>query len=176
MKQPLLSDNHIRLRAMEPEDLNILYEMENDTSLWKFGCTASPYSRSTLKQYLETSQNDLFADKQIRLMIERKIDCKVMGTIDLFDFVPIHSRAAVGIVLLASFRKKGYATEALMLLCNYVSGYLCLNQLYAHIAVDNQTCLRLFSSCGFTECGVLKQWLREGKEYKDAVMVQKVFL
>jgi diamine N-acetyltransferase len=63
-----------------------------------------------------------------------------------------------------------------MLLCNYVSGYLCLNQLYAHIAVDNQTCLRLFSSCGFTEWGVLKQWLREGKEYKDAVIVQKVFL
>ncbi|KAA6312720.1 Spermidine N(1)-acetyltransferase, partial [termite gut metagenome] len=37
MKQTFLSDSHIRLRAPEPEDLDAVYEIENDSSLWKFG-------------------------------------------------------------------------------------------------------------------------------------------
>ncbi|KAA6308402.1 Spermidine N(1)-acetyltransferase, partial [termite gut metagenome] len=61
MKQTLLSDSRIRLRAPEPEDLTLMYETENDTSLWEFGCLTSPYSRFALKQYIESTQNDLFA-------------------------------------------------------------------------------------------------------------------
>ncbi|KAA6325947.1 Spermidine N(1)-acetyltransferase [termite gut metagenome] len=175
MKQTLLSDSRIRLRAPEPEDLALMYETENDTSLWEFGCLTSPYSRFALKQYIESTQNDLFADKQIRLMIERKEDSKVIGVIDLYDFVPLHLHAAVGIVMLPPFRQKGYATGALTLLCNYASRFLHLKQLYAHIAIDNRACMRLFSSCGFVECGLLKGWLQSEKGYKDAIMTQRVF-
>ncbi|KAA6320784.1 Spermidine N(1)-acetyltransferase [termite gut metagenome] len=175
MKQTLLSDNHIRLRAPEPEDLTMIYETENDTSLWEFGCVTSPYSRFALKQYIENTQNDLFADKQIRLMIERKEEGKVIGIIDLYDFVPLHFHAAVGIVMLSPFRQKGYAVGALTLLCNYASRFLHLKQLYAQIAIDNQACLQLFSSCGFMECGLLKEWLQDEAGYKDAIMMQRIF-
>jgi diamine N-acetyltransferase len=175
MKQTLLSDSRIRLRAPEPEDLALMYETENDTSLWEFGSLTSPYSRFALKQYIENTQNDLFADKQVRLMIERKEDGTVIGVIDLYDFVPVHFHAAVGIVILSPFRQKGYATGALKLLCHYASSFLHLKQLYAHIAIDNQACLQLFSSCNFVQCGLLKGWLQGEASYKDAIMVQRIF-
>ena len=35
----------IRLRAIEPEDLDLLYLIENDTRLWNVGTTNVPYSR-----------------------------------------------------------------------------------------------------------------------------------
>lgn len=42
----------IRLRALEPEDLDMLYEIENDRSLWNVGATNVPYSRYTLHDYI----------------------------------------------------------------------------------------------------------------------------
>ena len=37
----------INFRAMEPEDLDLLYTIENDTKLWNIGVTSVPYSRYT---------------------------------------------------------------------------------------------------------------------------------
>ena len=45
MITPLLKNDRITLRAMEPEDLEFIYRMENDTTLWSAGSTNVPYSR-----------------------------------------------------------------------------------------------------------------------------------
>ncbi len=34
MKQSFLSNDRIYLRAVEPEDMDVMYEMENDPSMW----------------------------------------------------------------------------------------------------------------------------------------------
>ena len=34
MKQSYLTNERIYLRAVEPEDMDIMYEMENDPSMW----------------------------------------------------------------------------------------------------------------------------------------------
>ena len=39
----MLSDNFIRLRALEIEDLDMLYLWENDTSLWHYGNNIAPF-------------------------------------------------------------------------------------------------------------------------------------
>ena len=33
----LLENKTIQLRAIEPEDLEVLYKWENDTDVWKYG-------------------------------------------------------------------------------------------------------------------------------------------
>ena len=40
----------VRLRAIEPEDLDTLYKIENDRTLWGIGPTNVPYSRFALHQ------------------------------------------------------------------------------------------------------------------------------
>ena len=172
MKQSFLANERIYLRAVEPEDLDLMYEMENDPSMWDISSFTVPYSRFVLKQYIEGSQSDMFADKQLRLMIMRRKDNCTLGTVDITDFVPLHSRGAVGIAVHSNYRQEGYASDALKLLCEYAFNFLFIKQLYAHIAVDNEPSLRLFNSCGFTQCGVLKEWLLTHEVYKDAVLVQ----
>ncbi|MFK2059468.1 GNAT family N-acetyltransferase [Bacteroides fragilis] len=172
MKQSFLANERIYLRAVEPEDLDLMYEMENDPSMWDISSFTVPYSRFVLKQYIEGSQSDMFADKQLRLMIMRRKDNCTLGTVDITDFVPLHSRGAVGIAVHSNYRQEGYASDALKLLCEYAFNFLFIKQLYAHIAVDNEPTLRLFNSCGFTQCGVLKEWLLTHEGYKDAVLVQ----
>ena len=95
-----------------------------------------------------------------------------IGTDTLFYLHTLHSRGAVGIAVHSNYRQEGYASDALKLLCEYAFNFLFIKQLYAHIAVDNEPSLRLFNSCGFTQCGVLKEWLLTHEGYKDAVLVQ----
>jgi diamine N-acetyltransferase len=174
MPTSYLSNDRIYLRAAEPEDLDIFYRMENDPALWEISNFTVPYSRYALTQYIENSINDIFVDKQLRLMVVRRNDHAVLGTIDLTDFVPLHSRAAVGIVFLEEYRGKGYAKDALSLLCDYAFGFLRMKQLYAHIPVDNKASRSLFTQSGFLDCGIMKAWLHVGKAYKDVVMVQLI--
>lgn len=164
----------IRLRAMEPEDLGILYTMENDPEAWDVSNFTVPYSRYVLKQYLEESQSDMFTDKQLRLMIVETDSDVVCGAIDITDFVPLHSRAEVGIAILKEFQGRGYAKEALQLMCEYVFCFLHMKQLNVHITADNTRSLNLFKSAGFTECGLLKEWWSVGGTYKDVVLLQKI--
>ena len=80
-----LRGEHIYLRALEPEDLEFVYRIENDTSLWELSDTQTPYSRFLIKQYLENVQQDIFEAKQLRLAINT-LENTTIGLIDVFDF------------------------------------------------------------------------------------------
>lgn len=164
----------LHLRAMEPEDLEIMYAMENDPRTWDVTNFNVPYSKFVLRQYIENSQCDMFADRQLRMMIERREDVAVVGTIDITDFAPLHSRGEVGIAVRKEYQGNGYAKEALKLLCDYAFGFLFLRQLTAHVATDNEVSVQLFKSCGFSECGLLKEWWYVGGKFKDVVLLQRL--
>ncbi len=174
MNNSYFVSERLRLRAMEPEDLEILYAMENDPQTWDVTNFNVPYSKFVLKQYIENSQSDMFADRQLRMMIVRREDDKVVGTIDVTDFAPMHARGEIGIAILSEFQGNGFAKEALELMCEYTFRFLFLKQLNAHVAVDNISSLRLFKSCGFTECGLLKEWWCVSGKYKDVVLLQRL--
>ena len=59
---------YVRLRAMEPEDLESLYQIENDPELWQVGCTNVPYSRYLLRDFITHSTGDIDTEIQVWLM------------------------------------------------------------------------------------------------------------
>ena len=136
MKQSFLSNDRIYLRAVEPEDMDVMYEMENDPSMWDISNFTVPYSRYVLRQYIEGSQCDVFADKQLRLMIMSKSDHRILGTIDITDFVPLHSRGEVGIAVHKDYRRQGYASDALQLLCEYAFDFADARDVIVRFLLD----------------------------------------
>ena len=60
----MMTTPEIRLRALEPEDLDLLYKIENDMTLWNVGATNVPYSRYTLHDYIATASNDISLDRK----------------------------------------------------------------------------------------------------------------
>jgi diamine N-acetyltransferase len=169
----MLENELIRLRALEPEDLDVFYKWENETTLWSWGCTLAPYSRYELREYI-LSAKDIYETKQIRFVVELKQEMKAIGMIDLYDFEPLHKRAAVGILIDASYQKKGLAGEALALLCEYSFTFLKLHQLYAFIPVKNEPGKRLFLRSGFEEKGLLHDWLLTTDDYEDVLIVSLI--
>lgn len=161
----------VNLRAMEPEDLDLLYEIENNQNLWDVGCTNVPYSRYVLRDYIATNRQDIYADHQLRLMIDNE-EGETVGIIDLANFDPRHQRAEVGIVVLKGERRRGYASAAMERLIDYATNILNLHQLYAVINSDNNACKTLFASIGFTTSAVLKEWLCQNGMFFDATVMQ----
>jgi diamine N-acetyltransferase len=173
MNNSLLVGSKIQLRALEPEDLELLYNWENDTEIWNVSETLSPISRFILKRYLENSHKDIFETKQLRLVIQLIDNKKAIGTIDLFNFDPYHKRAAVGVLIAdKSNRKKGYASESLKILLNYCKEILKLHQLYCSISIDNETSLELFQQTGFEISGTRKEWNWIGTGFSDEYFLQ----
>ncbi|RZJ63737.1 MAG: N-acetyltransferase, partial [Flavobacterium sp.] len=64
-----LQGDAIYLRALEPEDLDFIYAIENDEAVWEVSNTQTPYSRFLIRQYLENAHQDIYEAKQLRLAI-----------------------------------------------------------------------------------------------------------
>lgn len=177
MKQKItnLHGEHIFLRALEPEDLEFLYVLENDENVWEISNTNTPYSKFLIKQYLQNAHQDIYEAKQLRLAICKKNESKAIGLIDLFDFDPKNKRAGIGIVIQNNENKnQGFGSQALDLLIDYAFQKLDLNQLYANINVSNAVSIRLFTTFGFELIGVKKQWNFHNGNYSDEAFYQLI--
>ena len=169
-----LKGQKINLRALEPEDLGFIYQIENNESFWEISHTQTPFSKYILKQYLENAHLDIFEAKQLRLLIEEKSTKKQVGMIDLFDFNPQHKRAGVGILIHPDFQKNGFAYEALSILINYTFFHLNLHQLYANITSDNEKSISLFKKHNFKKVGIKKDWILSVGKFKDEILFQLI--
>jgi diamine N-acetyltransferase len=170
-----LSGGKLLLRAPEPEDLDYLYLWENDPEVWHVSNTLTPFSRYTLKNYIENSHLDIYQTRQLRLMIDIASTSQTIGSIDLFDFEPFHNRAGIGILIGdVSQRHKGYAAGALDILIDYAFGILNLHQLYCGIGEHNQSSILLFQSRNFVKCGERKDWLKSGGGWETEILFQLI--
>jgi diamine N-acetyltransferase len=165
----------IILRAPEPEDLEILYKWENDESIWLLSNTIEPFSKHTLRQYIESSRSTIFESGQMRLMIDHAESSKTLGSIDLFDFDPLNHRAGIGVLIAdKSERRKGFASMAVEFIIEYSFSKLKLHQLYCNILSSNRHSINLFTALGFVKTGTRKDWIRDNDTYKDESIFQLI--
>ena len=175
----------LQLRPLEPEDLDWLYSIENDTALWDTSNTDIPYSRYALRQYI-AEQSSFHECGNLRLAItlnhdadfsKAKNTCEpspAIGLVDITDFSPLHAHAEVGITLFKQYRGCGYGTEALRQICQIAKNRLHLHTLIAHVSISNESSLRLFQCAGFQHIGTLKEWHCIDGIFVDAYLFQKI--
>lgn len=169
-----LKGKHIYLRALEPEDLDFIYDIENDQSIWEISSTITPYSKFLIEQYLANSYKDIFEAKQLRLVI-CNIEDLAIGLIDLFDFDFKNKRAGIGVLIKdETNRQKGYSKEALELLMAYSVNHLDLKQLYCNVSEDNKMSLKLFKNQGFEIVGLKKDWNLINGAFKNEYLLQRI--
>ena len=168
----ILESNNIKLRALEPEDLNFLFQVENNTKLWEVSNTIVPFSRYILTQYLANAHQDIYEVKQLRLVIEHQE--QAIGMIDLFNFDPQHHKAGIGIIILQEYQQKGFADQALNIVIEYAFNTLQLHQLYANITTDNLKSIQLFTKNKFELVGIKKDWIFINNQYKDEGLYQLI--
>ena len=162
----------VLLRALEPSDLPILYDWENDTRNWTVSNTLAPFSRCLLEKFIETSAQDIYTNKQLRLMVVDLATSHTVGVLDVFDFEPAHRRAGIGILIEPSSRGQGFGKDSVLIAKKYLFDVLKLHQIYCHIMVDNIHSISLFQKCGFEICGQKKEWVLTSDGYVDEYILQ----
>ena len=169
-----LQGKRISLRPIEIQDLEAVYRWENNSENWTHSNHLNPFSRFFLEQYILHSENNIYTDRQLRLIIETS-GKEPVGLIDLFDFDPHHRRAAVGILVDPVHQRRGYASEALGLVIQYARDTLSVKQLHCGIGEENTHSMRLFQKHGFELTGTRRAWRLDGGKYKDEHFLQLLF-
>ena len=164
----------IKLRAIEPEDLDLLYRIENDVELWNVSTSNVPYSRYLLHEYVANNKNDIYSDGQVRMIVENS-EGEAIGVADLVNFDPSNLRAEVGLIILNDYRRQGYGIAVLNRIADYALRILHLHQLYAYVDVNNTASLGVFQKADYKVAAEIKDWLYDGQNYHDSVLFQYVF-
>lgn len=170
----ILQGKNIKLRALEPEDIDFLFSVENSEVFWEISYTQLPYSKYVLKRYIENAHQDIYESKQYRFAICNTHN-QPIGIVDLFDFVPQHQRVGIGILVLPEYQNKGVASETLKIIKNYTFHILNVHQLFAEILSENGNSIKLFEKLGFQKTGVKKDWIFSNKSFKDVFVYQLLF-
>lgn len=167
----MLKGDNVHLRAVEPSDVDFLYNCENNPENWRISHTLAPFTRDSIERYVSIEQ-DVFLYRQVRFIICINTG-EPIGTIDLFEYDPIHLRAGVGILIAEeNDRNKGYATESLELIIRYAFDHLMLETLFCNILEDNYVSLRLFEKRGFEVSGLKKNWIKTKDGMKNEFILQ----
>lgn len=162
---------NILLRAIEPADLEMLYHWENDPAVWRVSGTMAPISRDRLARFISEQVYDLYATRQMRLMVD--VDNVAVGCVDIFDFEPLHRRFGIGILIYADeHRRRGYARRVIDMVKEYARNTLDLRQIWVTIDEDNPASVALFEGCGFTLSARRREWINRGGKFIDELEYQ----
>lgn len=173
--ESLLSNEKITLRALEPQDIDLIYQWENDTEIWTVSNTVQPYSRFAITSYIQNSANDIYTNKQLRLIIVLNATGEAIGTVDFLDFNPIHNRAELGMMICKKYQGQGLSDETMKVVNHYAACGIGLRQLYVYIPEGNVASLAMVQRAGFQEVGILQHWIKSGATYQNVVLMQKIY-
>ena len=162
---------NITLRALEPSDLEVLYLWENDPDVWRVSGTLAPVSRDRLARFISEQSYDIYATRQMRLIVD--VDGVMVGSVDIFDFEPLHRRFGVGILIYADeHRRRGYASRVVELIKEYARNMLDLKQIWVTVDEDNGASIALFESCGFVLSARRREWVNRAGVFIDELEYQ----
>ena len=167
----MITKPEINLRAPEPDDLQLIYSLEEDPRMWIAGTSAAPVSKHLIRMYLDGYRADFTGDGELRLVAVNDME-KAVGLVDLFEYDKMNRRAGVGIAVLPAMQRQGYGRAMLMSLTRYARERFLLHSLWAQTAVDNTAAVRAFAEAGYQRMGVLQDWLFTADGYKDVIMWQ----
>jgi diamine N-acetyltransferase len=172
--------NEIVLKALEPSDVQTLLNWENDSEIWNISETVEPLSKYKLDTYIkQTLTFDVFGLRQLRLMIHQILNSDLdltepIGTIDLFEFDPIHKHAGIGIMLLKEYQGQGFGKIALDQFLAYCAEKLQLHSVYANVSETNLNSIKFFESCGFKKVAEYKEFLYENGKFVSQLTYQLI--
>lgn len=160
-KEFIMKDLRIYLRAFEIEDYKLIHKWRNDDEITRnFGGLKLFTSSENEKKWVESK---IFDRENTSCAIclkdsDEMIGCVFLGDINLINKTG-HCPTFIGD---NKHKRKGFATEARMLILKYAFFDRGLNRIWARILTDNIGSIKMVEKCGYKKEG----WLRESV-YKD---------
>jgi RimJ/RimL family protein N-acetyltransferase len=153
----LLEGRNVNLRVMQKEDVGFLSEI-----------VKSRLSKTEAERRFENPSPLAILTERTRFVIERKDGIKV-GIIANYLVLP-SKRMEIGYDLIPSERGKGYGTEAVQIIVDYLFLTKNIVRIQAVTNVDNIRSRRVLEKAGFVKEGTLRRVSHIGQEWGDALI------
>jgi len=159
----LLEGKNLNLRVVEKEDLQLFAEWENNPEF--YGELAVYPLRQQSKTDLE-KEYDKRTPEENWFFIEKKDGTKIGA---IFHF-PEGRLLEIGYALIPSERGKGYCTEALQIMVDYLFLLKEIVRIQAHTDVKNAASQRVLEKVGFKKEGTIRKYVFVSGEWRDALL------
>ena len=157
----MLEGNLVTLRVLEKEDLPLIAEWSNNPA---FGGEFEPLEQNSLveieKWYETLRPNEKW------FIIEKKDGTRI-GQI---MHIPEKRHFTIGYIIVPTERNKGYCTEAVKTLVDYLFLSTMTERIQSGTNPKNEASQRVLEKAGFTREGILrKAFYARGKWYDEAL-------
>ncbi|MFC1709835.1 GNAT family N-acetyltransferase [Candidatus Omnitrophota bacterium] len=166
-----LADKVIFLRPLSPkDDIRSYVRWLHDQEVTLYMSSGKfPTNDKKLKEYISNYSNNM---NGMLLGIFIKKSKRHIGTITMHHIDWINRYAKMGVMIGdKSSWGKGYASRAIRLLVNHAFNKMNLNTLYAGVAADNISSIRVFEKVGFKKEGALENHFYLNDKYVDCYLM-----
>lgn len=158
MSKNFWETERIRLRGVEPEDWEVHYhwnmdsDMQRDLSQLQF-----PENKALAKKWAEESSIKTPDSDNFHMEIELNETKEVIGMIAAHHADRRNGTFKFGIAIRQEFQRKGFATEAIVLLLRYFFNELRYQKCHVDIHGWNEDSIRLHEKLGFQKEGQVRR-------------------
>ena len=165
----MLEGKLVNLRAWEREDIDFLAEHRNDINcMGEYWPIIGQYSKSDYQKVFDNPSNLQILLEAKTFVIQKKDGTRIVEIRHLLGLP--HGLIELACWLVPSERKKGYATEAVQLIVDYLFLSKELVRVQAITGVDNFASCRVLEKAGFTKEGIMRKSGFIRGEWKDGCL------
>ena len=160
----------VRLRALEPEDWEVHYEWNHDSDMPRnLHYIWFPQSRAAVKKWTEEGAVQRPVGDNVDLVIETLAGQHV-GTVGVQNADTRNGTFKYGIAVLREHQRKGYASEAILILLRHYFNHLRYQKVIATVYSFNEASMKLHERFGFQLEGRLRRMIYSGGQYHDELI------
>ena len=158
----MLTGTKIKLRNKKLSDARDDYLWQTDPELARLDA-ASLLTIGFARYLLDYTWELRFSSPTRRQFAIETVDDKHIGNCSYYDINDTKGEAELGIMIgNRDYWDKGYGTDAISTLVNYIFQQTNLNRIYLKTLDSNTRAQKCFEKCGFTRCGCMA---RDGYDF-----------
>ncbi|GGE67661.1 GNAT family N-acetyltransferase [Priestia taiwanensis] len=170
VKQAFLTGTKVKLRKITESDYPPYIKMEGDmeTRLLADDDLPFPPTEEDHKTFLK----GISSKKDEYMFVVETLDTHTfIGTIGLFRTNWKNGTCYVGITLSSDYQGKGYGTDAMNVLVDYIFTYINLNKVKLEVFSSNERAIRSYEKCGFKKEGTLREEIFRYGAFQDITVM-----
>ncbi|MCD6545634.1 MAG: GNAT family N-acetyltransferase [Thermotogae bacterium] len=162
----MLEGQKVKLREYRKEDIPKAWEYINDPDVRRFLNPGIPYPMRLEDEEKWFEEQRSGKDTYNFAIILKDTGEYIGGCgINTVDWKNRH--VCVGIFLGKKFWSKGYGTDAMKVLVNFIFSQMNINKVYLHVYSFNKRAIKSYEKCGFKIEAVLREHIFRDGEYHD---------
>lgn len=158
MSKNFWQTERIRLRGVEPEDWEIHYHWDMDSEMQRdLSGLHFPSSKTRSQKWAESAANKAPDGHNFHMEIELNQTQEVIGVISAHHTDSRNGTFQFGVAIREEFQRKGYASEAIILLLRYFFDELRYQKCHVDVHGWNKGSMGLHEALGFTKEGQIRR-------------------